>query len=225
MSGLLTVLMDYRSISTVYSFAYNVLDGLSDNESKLLVCKIVSSDDHLDRVTGGGWSRLHVPIQWDPLAVRFVEILEACQVNLLWILHPGFVLISVVWRYRVLDALFCDINRYLDPPSHTTTSLIRSNHLRSQLDAAYSKFVRGKEPRTLKTLQIFRGVSVASVADISTTTLRVIDRASDAFPPLKSAVGGANASKARAQQLRQRISKILDRVPSDLTDVANDLEM
>ncbi|THU75211.1 hypothetical protein K435DRAFT_814555, partial [Dendrothele bispora CBS 962.96] len=88
---------------------------------------------------------------------------------------------------------------------------------------------------TLKTLRIFRGVPVASLADILTTALRVIDRASDAFPPLKSAVGGAlalkdvtqaaNASKARAQQLRQRISKILDRVPSDSTDVADDLEM
>ena len=77
---------------------------------------------------------------------------------------------------------------------HTSTPL-QIAPLRSQLDAAYFKFVRGKEPRTLKTLQIFRRVSVASVADISTTTLRVIDRASDAFPPLKSAVGGALALK------------------------------
>ncbi|THU76264.1 hypothetical protein K435DRAFT_787286, partial [Dendrothele bispora CBS 962.96] len=131
------------------------------------------------------------------------------------------------------DMLFHDINRYFDLLMHTSTPPIQFDPLRLQLDAAYSKFVRGKEPRTLKTLQIFRVFSMASVADILTTTLRVIDRGADTFPPLKSAVGGAlalkdvtqgaNTSKTRAQQLRQGIFNILDIVPSDSVDVANDL--
>ncbi|THU85848.1 hypothetical protein K435DRAFT_783145 [Dendrothele bispora CBS 962.96] len=130
------------------------------------------------------------------------------------------------------EMLFCDINRHFD--MHSSTPLIQFGPLRLQLDAAYSKFIRGKEPRILKTLRIFRTFSLASVADISTTTLWVIDRGADAFPPLKSAVGGAlalkdvtqgvNASKTRAQQLRQRIVNILDIIPSDSVDVANDLE-
>ncbi|THU92438.1 hypothetical protein K435DRAFT_210103 [Dendrothele bispora CBS 962.96] len=125
--------------------------------------------------------------------------------------------------------LFRDINIFLDPPALTIPP-----HLELRLDAAYSELVLGKKPRTLKTLQNFRLFSVASVVDISATTLRVIDRASDAFPPLKSAVGGAlalkdvtqgvNASKTRARQLRQKIFDILDIVPSDSVDVADDLE-
>ncbi|THU75406.1 hypothetical protein K435DRAFT_846928 [Dendrothele bispora CBS 962.96] len=133
-----------------------------------------------------------------------------------------------------LTTLFRDINRYFDPMRTTMPRI-----LRSQLDDAYSKFVRGKKPRTkkptrtLKTLRIFRAFPVASVADISTTTLRVIDRASDAFPPLKSTVGGilalldvtqrANASKARAQHLKREISDILQNVSSD-SDISTDLQ-
>ncbi|THU83510.1 hypothetical protein K435DRAFT_784154 [Dendrothele bispora CBS 962.96] len=132
-----------------------------------------------------------------------------------------------------LTTLFCDINRYFDLLMHTSTPLIQFGPLRSQLDAAYSKFVRGKKPRTLKTLRIFRAFSMASVADISTTTLQVIDGGSDAFPPLKSLVGGAlalknvtqgvNACKARAQQLKREISDMLDNASSD-SDISTDLE-
>ncbi|THU92433.1 hypothetical protein K435DRAFT_210041 [Dendrothele bispora CBS 962.96] len=126
-----------------------------------------------------------------------------------------------------LTMLFREINISLGPPTFTIPP-----HLKVQLDAAYSEF--GKKPRTLKTLRISHVFSAASVADISTTTLRVIDRASDAFPPLKSVVGGVlalkdvtqgvNAFKTRAQQLRQKIFDILDIVPSDSIDFINDLE-
>ncbi|THU83425.1 hypothetical protein K435DRAFT_427881 [Dendrothele bispora CBS 962.96] len=161
---------------------------------------------------------------------RSVEILEAIAED---IPDPSQISSEMCMEITHLTTLFSDINRYFD--MHTSTPLIKLGPLRSQLDAAHSKFVRGKEPRTLKTLRIFRAkFSMASVADISTTTLRVIDRGADAFPPLKSAVGGAlalkdvtqgaNASKTRAQQLRQRIFNILDIVPSDSVDVANDLE-
>ncbi|THU76123.1 hypothetical protein K435DRAFT_787357 [Dendrothele bispora CBS 962.96] len=132
-----------------------------------------------------------------------------------------------------LTTLFCDINHYFDPPVHTTTPPIPFEHLKLRLDTAYSKFVPGQKPGTLKTFRVFRVFSVASVADISTTALRVVDRASDAFPPLKSAVGGvlafkdvtqgANASKARAQQLKREISDILENVSSD-SDISNDLQ-
>ncbi|THU80251.1 hypothetical protein K435DRAFT_503877 [Dendrothele bispora CBS 962.96] len=84
-----------------------------------------------------------------------------------------------------LETLFCDINRYFDLLVYTSTPLIQFGPLRSQLDAAYSKLVF----KTLKIPQNFLAFSMASVAYVLTTTLRVIDRGSDAFPPLKSAVG------------------------------------
>ncbi|THU95024.1 hypothetical protein K435DRAFT_779174 [Dendrothele bispora CBS 962.96] len=164
---------------------------------------------------------------------RSVEILEAVAED---IPDPSQISPDMCMEISHLTTLFCDINRYFDSLlMHPSTPLIKLGPLRSQLDAAYSKFVPDKEPGTLKPFQIFRAkFSMASVVDISTTTLRVIDRGADAFPPLKSAVGGAlalkdvtqgaNASRTRAQQLRQRIFDILDIVPSDSVDVANDLE-
>ncbi|THU85839.1 hypothetical protein K435DRAFT_783133 [Dendrothele bispora CBS 962.96] len=163
---------------------------------------------------------------------RSIEILEAVAEA---IPDPSQISPDMCMEISHLTTLFRDINRYFDLLMHTSTPPTQLGPLRSQLDAAYSKFVRGKETRTLKTLRTFRAkFSMASVADISTTTLRVIDRGADAFPPLKSAVGGAlalkdvtqgaNASKTRAQQLRQRILNILKIVPSNSVDVANDLE-
>ncbi|THU83421.1 hypothetical protein K435DRAFT_844052 [Dendrothele bispora CBS 962.96] len=161
---------------------------------------------------------------------RSIEILEAVAEA---IPDPSQISPEMCMEISHLATLFCDINRYFDSLlMHPSTPLIQLGPLRSQLDAAYSKFVRGKEPRTL---QIFRaGFSMASVADILTTALRVIDRGADVFPPLKSAVGGAlalkdvtqgvRASKTRAQQLRQNISNILDIIPFDSVGVSNYLE-
>ncbi|THU75339.1 hypothetical protein K435DRAFT_787602, partial [Dendrothele bispora CBS 962.96] len=161
---------------------------------------------------------------------RSIEILEAVAEA---IPDPSQISPEMCKEISHLTTLFSDINRYFD--MHTSTPLIQLGPLRSQLDAAYSKFVRGKDPRALKTLRIFRAkFSMASVADISSTTLRVIDRGADAFPPLKSAVGGAlalkdvtqgaHASKTRAQELRQSIFNILDIIPSDSVGVSNYLE-
>ncbi|THU76263.1 hypothetical protein K435DRAFT_879457 [Dendrothele bispora CBS 962.96] len=160
---------------------------------------------------------------------RSVEILEAVAED---IPDPSQISPEMCMEISHLTTLFCDINRYFDLLTHPSTPLIQFGPLRLQLDAAYSKFVGGKEPRILKTLRA--KFSMASVLDISTTTLRVIDRGSDAFPPLKSAVGGAlalkdvtqgaNASKTRAQQLRQWIFNILDIIPSDSAGVSKDLE-
>ncbi|THV01458.1 hypothetical protein K435DRAFT_836847 [Dendrothele bispora CBS 962.96] len=146
---------------------------------------------------------------------RSVEILEAVFNA---IPDPSQISPEMHTEISDLTTLFRNINRCFDP---MRTKMPRI--LRSQLDTAYSKFVPGKKPRTLKALRIFRGVSVASVADISITTLQVIGRASDAFPPLKSVVGGAlalldvtqgaNASKLRARQLGQQISNILEKLP------------
>ncbi|THU95042.1 hypothetical protein K435DRAFT_779186 [Dendrothele bispora CBS 962.96] len=163
------------------------------------------------------------------LGWRCVEILEAVA-EAIQPDHPSQISDEMCRKISHLTTSFCDINRDM----HTSTPL-QIDPLRSQLDAAYSKFVRGKEPRTLKTLRKFRTkFSMASVADILTTTLRVIDRASDVFPPLKSTVGGAlafmdvtqgvHAIKTRAQQLRQNISNILDIIPSDSVDVSDYLK-
>ncbi|THU91276.1 hypothetical protein K435DRAFT_780798 [Dendrothele bispora CBS 962.96] len=164
---------------------------------------------------------------------RSVEILEAVAED---IPDPSQISPEMCMEISHLTTLFCNINRYFDSLlMHPSTPLVKLGPLRSQLDAAYSKFVRGKDPRTLKTLRIFRAkFSMASVADISSTTLRVIDRGADAFPPLKSAVGGAlalkdvtqgaHASKTRAQELRQSIFNILDIIPSDSVGVSNYLE-
>ncbi|THU95022.1 hypothetical protein K435DRAFT_779172 [Dendrothele bispora CBS 962.96] len=164
---------------------------------------------------------------------RSIEILEAVAEA---IPDPSEISPEMCMEISHLTTLFCDINRYFDSLlTHPSTPLIQLGPLRSQLDDAYSKFARGKEPRTLKTLRIFRvGFSMASVADILTTTLRVIDRASDVFPPLKSTVGGAlafmdvtqgvHAIKTRAQQLRQNISNILDIIPSDSVDFSDYLK-
>ncbi|THV01461.1 hypothetical protein K435DRAFT_853861 [Dendrothele bispora CBS 962.96] len=163
---------------------------------------------------------------------RSVEILEAVAEA---IPDPSQISLEMCKEISHLKTLFCDINNYFDPVVHTTTPRIpfKRHGLRSRLDTAYFKFVLGKKPRTLKNFRVFRVFSVQSVADISTTTLRVVDRASDAFPPLKSAVGGAlalndvtqgaNACKARAQQLKREISDILENVSSD-SDISTDLE-
>ncbi|THU89037.1 hypothetical protein K435DRAFT_781804 [Dendrothele bispora CBS 962.96] len=163
---------------------------------------------------------------------RSIEILEAVAEA---IPDPSQISPEMCREISHLTTLFRDINHYFDLLMHTSTPLIQLDPLRSQLDAAYSKFVCGKESRTLKTLRNFRAkFSMASVADISTRTLRVIDRGADAFPPLKSAVGGAlalkdvtqgvHAIKTRAQQLRQNISNILDVIPSDSVGVSHYLE-
>ncbi|THV01462.1 hypothetical protein K435DRAFT_793387 [Dendrothele bispora CBS 962.96] len=159
---------------------------------------------------------------------RSVEILEAIAEA---IPDPSQISPEMCMEISHLTTLLCDVNRYFDLLMHTSTPFIQFGPLRSQLDAAYSKFVLGKKPKTFR------------VFHISTTTLRVIDRASDAFPPLKSAVGGvlalkdviqnfsvlklfkgANVSKTKAQELKREITDILDIVPSDSVDVAKYLE-
>ncbi|THU84620.1 hypothetical protein K435DRAFT_870091 [Dendrothele bispora CBS 962.96] len=164
------------------------------------------------------WVILSYPIL--SFSRRPVEILEAVAEA---IPDPSQISPEMHTEISDLTTLFCDINRYFDPPMLTKMPL----KLRSQLDDAYSKFVRGKKPRTKKPRIL------ASIADILTTTLRVIDRASDAFPPLKSAVGGAlalkdvtqgaKASKTRAQQLEREIFDILKNVSSD-SDISTDLQ-
>ncbi|THU92434.1 hypothetical protein K435DRAFT_862465 [Dendrothele bispora CBS 962.96] len=207
----------------------------------------ISSSSYSDRLTSLTQSAKHYPrleelagIMTDlysnavdvKIGQRSVEILEAVAETVAEAIpDPSQISLEMCMKISHLTMLFREINISLGPPTFTIPP-----HLKLQLDATYSELVVGKKPRTLRTTtrQIFRVFSVASVVDISTTTLWVIDQASDAFPPLKSAVGGVlalndvtqgvNAFKTRAQQLRQEIFDILDFVPSDSIDFVNNLE-
>ncbi|KAK7465540.1 hypothetical protein VKT23_005514 [Stygiomarasmius scandens] len=145
---------------------------------------------------------------------RSLEILDAVADE-----NLDFSQAEICEKLTALTILFTDIHNCLTPRS----TCVDLKDLKRQLDTAHSSFVMGNKSQALTRSKVKRFFS--TFADVLTTVLRALDQSADAFPPLKSAVGGilacsnitkrVKSSKIRARELKEELTVTINALLSN----------